>query len=137
MEARTLNPAVEYLVVLLTALCALCGTSCDEETTYGNACPRLNHVGPAWWDGDLHIGVWVQDLEEDPVDLVVTIDGKQVEAVHGHGAVGLTSEAGFPGAAHEIILSVDVAKGAGSVVIEPVDLEGCTGEGVFVDIPSK
>ena len=132
-----MSRSVRYSMLLLMSLCAVGGTSCDEGTDYGNACPRINHVGPAWWDGDLHIGIWIQDLEAEPVDLVVTVDGKAVDAVYGHGAVGLTSEAEFPGTAHEIVLPASVAQGAGTVGIEPVDFEGCTGEKVVVDIPAR
>jgi len=84
----------------------------------------------------LRVGVWVQDLEGDPVDLVVTDgSGNEVPEVLGHGAVGLTSEPGLPGAAHELIIEGKHVKGD-SMGFLPVDIEGCEGEEVRIDVPA-
>jgi len=89
------------------------------------------------WDGaELAVGVWVQDLEEDPVDLLVTDgSGKEVVDVLGHGAIGLTSGSSLPGASHELRIEGQYVKG-GKMGFRPVDIEGCEGEEVWVVVPA-
>ena len=126
---------IAAVLAVVAVLPAGCG---DEPLDYENACPSIVHAGDAvWMDGSLHFGVWIRDIEEDPVDLVVTrADGSNVENVFGHGAVGLTSLADEKGAPHELIITKDELNGTKVLTIEPVDAPGCSGQVVKLDVPA-
>lgn len=111
---------------------------CDGATQYDNSCPRINHVGEAYWDGDtLHLGIWLQDLEADPVDLLVTDgSGGAVVDVFGHGAVGLSSGAEYPGQAHVLSITAESLGGSSALTFAPVDLDGCEGEAATLQVPA-
>jgi hypothetical protein len=128
------------LVATLAGALALAAAGCgDDATAYENVCPLVSHAGPAWHEADgLHFGVWLVDLEEDPVDLVVERgDGIAVERVYGHGAVGLTSMAAMPGSPHELVVTEADLAGATELQLTPVDLEGCSGEPVVLAVPAR
>jgi hypothetical protein len=135
-RSRTAAARQRVGVAALLAAALLVG-GCDGDVTYENACPRLNHVGEAAWQEDgLHLGVWIQDLEEDPVDLVITRgDGGLAEPVLGHGAVGLTSSDAWPGTAHELVLPESAVGKSKTLRFVPVDLDGCEGEAVTLEVP--
>ena len=121
-------------------ICLLMGpvfSGCGREAELKNACPRVVGTGSIEWIGDeLRVGVWLQDLEEDPVDLVVTrANGDEIEGVTGHGVVGLTSAAKLPGLPHELILPGDQVASGEVVTLEPVDIDGCTGPAVTITVP--
>jgi len=126
---------VERLATVCLLALVLCGCGAADELL--NSCPRVTGVRVVGWDGaELRVGVWVQDLEEDPVDLVVTDGtGKEVTDVLGHGAVGLSSGAELPGAAHELWIEGQYVKG-GKMGFRPVDVEGCEGETVWLGVPA-
>ncbi len=111
---------------------------CDNETRYDNSCPRINHVGEAYWDGQtLHLGLWVQDLEADPVDLMVTDDaGAEVDGVQGHGTVGLSSAMEYPGLPHVLSISAESLGGSASLTFVPVDFDGCEGGAADLQVPA-
>jgi hypothetical protein len=128
------------LSVAFLVVCLLMGpvfSGCDRESRLKNACPRVVNVGSVEWIGeDLRIGVWLQDLEEDPVDLVVTLaNGDEIEGITGHGVVGLTSAAELPGQPHELLLPGDQIESGEVVTLEPVDTDGCTGPAVTITVP--
>ena len=89
------------------------------------------------WEGDaLHFGVWLQDLDGDSVDLFVDrADGTEVLSVLGHGRVGLTATAKYPGTPHELVIEKGELGGTQTLTLTPVDLEGNAGEPVSLDVP--
>jgi hypothetical protein len=111
---------------------------CDSETEYDNSCPRINHVGEAHWDGEtLQLGVWLQDLEADPVDLLVTDGaGGLVEDVLGHGVIGLSSSKEYPGQPHVLSISAKSLEGSTTLTFVPVDFDGCEGEAAQLQVPA-
>jgi len=128
------------VVVVGAVLCSGALVGCgDDAPTYENACPAIVHAGSAsWQDGSLRFGVWIRDVEEDPVDLIVTTDkGDEVVEVYGHGAVGLASAADEKGAPHEIVLSEKSLVGMKELTLEPVDAPGCTGDAVTMEVPPQ
>jgi len=120
---------------LLVAGSILTAAAC-AELDYENSCPRITHVGPVEWSGEsLRSGVWVQDLEEDPVDLrIERADGTVIDEVLGHGGVGLTSQADFPGCPHVVVLSKQAVGAGARLTLIPVDIEGCQGEPVTLEL---
>ena len=122
------NGSRAYPLVALLALCLLIAPACsDEAVSLLNSCPQVSHAGPAWWaDGELHVGIWVRDLEADPVDLLVTIDGgDEVANVYGHGRVGLSSGEELPGIPHELVFEAADLQQSDQLVFtqgEPVSL---------------
>ncbi len=126
-------------VAVAVALALLLGVGgCDDETEYDNSCPRINHVGEAYWDGDtLQLGIWLQDLEADPVDLLVTDGaGAAIDEVLGHGVVGLSSSTEYPGQPHVLSVSAESLGGSATLTFVPVDLDGCEGESVQLEVPA-
>jgi hypothetical protein len=126
-------------MVTVVALALMVGVGgCDSETRYDNSCPRINHVGGAFWDGEtLELGVWVQDLESDPVDLLVTDGtGAAVDGIMGHGVVGLSSGAEYPGQPHVLAISAESLGGSSTLTFVPVDLDGCEGEAAQLQVPA-
>ena len=125
---------------VLLALCLLVSWACsDDAVSLANSCPQVTHAGPGWWaDGELHVGVWIRDLETDPVDLVVTIDGgDEVVNVYGHGRVGLTSGEEFPGIPHELVFEAADLQQSDQIIFTPEDVEGCRGESVSLTVPEE
>ncbi len=125
------------LVGILAQAVALLG--CDQATEYANSCPRINFIGDARYVGEeLQLGIWLQDLEEDPVDLLVTDGaGKGLESIYGHGAVGLTTTADYPGKSHLLVLPTLAAPPGTTLEFVPEDADGCLGAAVTFVVPSK
>ena len=125
--------------VVALALCLFALSACsDDGATLLNCCPQIAHAGPAWWvDGELHVGIWIRDLEKDPVDLVVALPGgEEVENVYGHGRVGLSSGEELPGIPHELVFESGDLHQADEIVFTPEDVEGCQGEPVSLAVPA-
>lgn len=130
----TWQRAAAALAIL--AVLGVCG--CDDGTTYDNSCPRINHVGDAeWQEGALVLGIWLQDLEEDSVDLVVENGGAVVEGISGHGVVGLTSSTSYPGAVHVLVFPDGSVSPGDELTFVPEDLDGCPGEPATFVVPAK
>jgi len=125
-----------FVPVALFAVVLLLVTACSEEYSYENACPRITHAEATGWEDDgLHVGIWIQDIEKDPVDLAVfTDDGTEIVDVAGHGSVGLTSSPDSKGTAHELVLSGEPVEKAKSVTFEPTDVAGCQGDSAAVAV---
>ncbi len=123
------------LAVVCAAMLAVAGCGASDELL--NSCPRVTGATVVSWDGaELKVGVWLQDLEEDSVDLLVTDgNGEAIDEVLGHGGVGLTSTAELPGAGHELLIAGKHVKGS-SMGFQPVDIQGCQGEEFRIDIPA-
>lgn len=125
---------------VLLALCLLVSWGCsDDAVSLLNSCPQVTHAGSGWWaDGELHVGIWIRDLETDPVDLVVTLDGGgEVVNVYGHGRVGLTSGEELPGVPHELVFEAADLQQSDQIIFTPEDIEGCRGESVSLAIPAE
>ena len=116
---------------------AIATAGCGNEPGMDNACPRIVGTGSVEWIGDdLRMGIWIQDLEEDPVDLLVTTsEGEEVEDIGGHGVVGLTSSADLPGTPHELLVPGDQVASGDELTLVPSDLESCKGPEVKVTVP--
>jgi hypothetical protein len=126
------------MMLLGCAALAVVVLGCDQATEYANSCPRINFVGDAQVVGqDLHLGIWLQDLEEDPVDLLVTDGaGNGLESVFGHGTNGLTTLADYPGKPHLLVLPSQVAPPGTTLEFVPEDGGGCLGPAVTFVVPS-
>lgn len=124
------------------ALIALVGglalTGCTEPLLFDNVVPVVTGLGPVVPDGvgRMRVSLWVQDWEQDPVDveLVYEISGKGekplVSAPGGHGDVGLSSAADWPGREHVFIWDVsDLPAGAKvRLRVTPDDLRAGAGD---------
>lgn len=104
-----------------------------------NAAPAVTHVGPAVWESEaLELAIWLQDIEEDPVDLLIEISGgEEVSQVGGHGCVGLSASAGYPGQSHVLVFAPGVVKGGDVLLITPEDIEGNEGEPIEFVVPGR
>ena len=132
--------ATRLAILVLICAAAVAGMyGCEDESPYLNSCPRITHVSSLGWaDDGLHVAVWVQDLEEDPVDLGIETDsGAEVVVVYGHGAIGLSSQEDNKGAPHEIVLADDAVKTAKEVTLTPTDVDGCEGASSSLSIPAR
>lgn len=114
---------------LAGALLAL-AAGCTQPLHVKNAAPRVTEVTAAAVEGDtLRILFWLEDHEEDPVDVVVAYATDEalcgalradvaagdapdpedaglaliVEAPGGHGTTGLATDAEAPGRPHEVV----------------------------------
>lgn len=112
---------------------------CGDSPEMLNASPSVTHVGPAAWvDGALELAVWIQDIEEDPVDLQVLLaSGEALEGVGGHGLVGLTSSADYPGQSHLLVFEPGALSGGETLTLIAVDFEDNEGEPVEFEVPAK
>ena len=126
-----------WFFAALALFVILAAGGCDGATEYRNSCPRINHVGEAYWSGEtLHVGLWLQDLEGDPVDLEVTGDtGETVSEVLGHGVIGLSSAQEYPGQAHLLSITQESLGGSDTLTFVPVDIDGCEGEAATLQVP--
>lgn len=131
-KRKTILTAAMLLAIIL-------GAQCGDSPEMLNASPTVTHVGPAVWvDGELELALWIQDIEEDPVDLQVLLaSGEMLEGVGGHGLVGLTTGAEFPGQSHLLVFETGAVSGGETLTLIAVDFEENEGKPVEFEVPAK
>ena len=149
--------------MILRALLVLSGllmAGCPSPVEIRNVSPRVSYIGAAVPSGidQLQVRYWLQDHEEDPVDIVVrymvgadpcaTLKAQTDDPAHiapdedsagmvpaaagagGHHTVGLETRKNYPGMPHEISWSTQglAADTTVCVFIVPYDRHGARGD---------
>ena len=90
-----------FIINVLLVLIAFSSPACSLQVELENVAPVVTWVAvPEAHDGIVDVTVWVYDLEEAPVDLVVNwwLDGEEQGAIDhapgSHGQLGLTTDGG-------------------------------------------